>query len=86
MAYLKSLGVGILVLVVYLILVPALWLTAPILASRFKALLASSNTGTFRGHGYVVTSTFNLTSPLFLLFAGAVFLGSFYWNLRRLGA
>jgi hypothetical protein len=65
-AYLKSLGVGILALVVYLVIVPVMWVSVPLLGGWLKARLISSRTaeGGFRGFVYVGGGSFHLTSPL----------------------
>ena len=68
MSYLKSLGAGTVALILYLVLVPAI-----------KLWLISD----YRDR-YFSVSHFRLRSPVFLAFAGLVFVAVSYWEFRRL--
>jgi hypothetical protein len=84
MAYLKSLGVGTLALVLYLVLVPAISLLKPVVAGSVAMLLPKhTGPGGFRGSAYVGGSSFHLVSPLFLVLAGLVFVAGCYWEYHR---
>jgi hypothetical protein len=71
--YLKSLVVGISALIFYLILVPAIALLLPLLLQI-----------TGQTDGFLIGAAFHLRSPLFLAFAGLVFIAGIYWKFHRL--
>ena len=83
--YVKSFSVGVVAMVIYLVLIPAIWLAIPIFVGQLQAWMASlSRPGPLRGYSYAGSSHFSLKSPWFLAFAMVVFIASFFWEFRKL--
>ena len=85
MAYLKSFAVGVLALAVYLILIPAIWLTVPVLVEEFGAWIKSlTRPGPLRGYSFVGSSSLHVGSLWFLGLGLMIFAVSFFWEFRKL--
>jgi hypothetical protein len=84
--YLKSFVAGAAASISYFVFVPAIGLLVPIVFPFLKTRLLPKHDpgGTFVGGAHIWTAGFHLRSPLFLVFAGVVFVVVFGWKFRRL--
>jgi hypothetical protein len=83
--YLKGFFVGTSTLVLYVVLVPVMWLTGALLGGWLWSLMRlDAGPGAVSGGAYVGGSSFHVKSPIFLLGGVLIFIAGFYLEFHRL--